>query len=58
MYKLIDFYNSKVIQDLNEFKELSDVIIANRIDEGIEDVLEKVSILEICIQEIKYKKIC
>jgi UDPglucose 6-dehydrogenase len=37
-----DFYNSKVIQDLKEFKELSDVIIANRIDEGIEDVLEKV----------------
>lgn len=36
------FYNSRVIHDLNEFKEISDVIIANRFSSDIEDVLEKV----------------
>ena len=36
------FYNCRVISDLQEFKELSDVIIANRYDEGISDVLDKV----------------
>lgn len=36
------FFNSRVIRDIEEFKKLSDVIIANRYNEEIADVLEKV----------------
>lgn len=36
------FFNSRVIKDLEEFKRISDVIIANRYNEDIEDVLDKV----------------
>ncbi len=36
------FFNSSVIQSLDEFKEISDVIIANRYNEEISDVLDKV----------------
>lgn len=36
------FFNSRVIHDLEEFKSISDVIIANRYNEDIADVLEKV----------------
>src|SRR3954470_5366016 len=36
------FYNSEVVHDLDEFKKRSDVIIANRRDEALEDVGEKV----------------
>ena len=36
------FFNSKVITDLNEFKALSDVIVANRVTDDINDVQEKV----------------
>jgi UDPglucose 6-dehydrogenase len=37
-----DFFNSKVIKDLNEFKQVSDVIVANRLAEDIQDVQGKV----------------
>ena len=37
-----DFFGSQVIKDLNEFKKLSDVIIANRMTEDIKDVASKV----------------
>ncbi|WP_274608569.1 nucleotide sugar dehydrogenase [Alteromonas lipotrueae] len=37
-----DFFHSRVIKDLEEFKSISDVIVANRVTEDIEDVLEKV----------------
>lgn len=37
-----NFYNSRVIRDLNEFKKLSDIIIANRISDDLQDVINKV----------------
>lgn len=37
-----EFYNSKVIRDLDEFKEVSDVILANRMSKKLEDVEDKV----------------
>lgn len=36
------FFNSKVIRDLNEFKALSDVIIANRMHADLQEVAAKV----------------
>ena len=36
------FDNSKVIQDLNQFKHLSDVIVANRITKNLQNVTDKV----------------
>ncbi|MBQ3219846.1 MAG: nucleotide sugar dehydrogenase [Clostridia bacterium] len=36
------FFNSRVIRDLDEFKRISDIILANRYNSEIEDVLEKV----------------
>ncbi len=37
-----DFFNSRVIRELNEFKKISDVIIVNRLDENVEDAINKV----------------
>lgn len=36
------FYNSRVIRNLDEFKRISDVIVANRMDDEIRDVIGKV----------------
>lgn len=36
------FFNSRVICDINEFKEISDIIIANRYSDEIADVIDKV----------------
>jgi UDPglucose 6-dehydrogenase len=36
------FFNSRVVNDLNKFKEESDVIVANRITDEIIDVVDKV----------------
>lgn len=36
------FYNSRVVSDLDEFKRISDVIIANRRTDVLDDVAEKV----------------
>lgn len=36
------FFNSKVINNLNEFKNLSDIIIANRMSDDLQDVIDKV----------------
>jgi len=37
-----EFFNSKVIKNLDEFKSISDVIVANRFENILEDVREKV----------------
>lgn len=37
-----NFFNSKVVKDLNEFKTISDVILANRMNEELSDVKAKV----------------
>jgi len=36
------FFNSKVIKDLNEFKSMADVIVANRLSEDLLDIQDKV----------------
>jgi UDPglucose 6-dehydrogenase len=37
-----NFFNSRVIKDLAEFKKMSDVIVANRLSDSIMDVKDKV----------------
>ncbi len=36
------FYNSRVIKDFDEFKKISDVIVANRLSDEIKGVVDKV----------------
>ena len=38
----VEFFHSKVINDLETFKKQSDVIIANRLSDDLKDVLEKI----------------
>jgi len=37
-----NFYNSRVIKEFDKFKEISDVIVANRLSDEIKDVADKV----------------
>lgn len=37
-----EFYHSRVIKDLAEFKQMSDVIVANRRSENLADVADKI----------------
>ena len=37
-----NFFNSRVINDIDEFKKISDVIIVNRLDDTVKDVMDKV----------------
>lgn len=42
MLKESNFLNYKVIRDLDEFKKISDVIVANRMDDDLKDVADRV----------------
>jgi len=42
VYEDDEFFYSRVIKDLDEFKKISDVIVANRLSENIKDVEDKV----------------
>ncbi len=37
-----NFFNSRIIRDLDEFKKISDVIVANRMSDDIKDVEDKI----------------
>jgi hypothetical protein len=37
-----NFFNSRVIKDLDEFKNISDVILVNRNDNILDDVKDKI----------------
>jgi UDPglucose 6-dehydrogenase len=37
-----EFFRSRVIKDLEEFKRISDVIVANRVTDELQDVIDKV----------------
>ena len=36
------FFNSRIIRDFEEFKKISDVVIANRWDDKLTDIKDKV----------------
>jgi len=47
------FFNSCVIRDFQEFKERSDVIIANRIFDNLSDVIDKVYGCDILVEIVE-----
>lgn len=46
-----DFFHSRVIKDFDEFKKISDVIVANRLTYEIKDVVDKVYTRDIFIRD-------
>ncbi len=45
------FYNSEVMNDLERFKTKSDVILTNRYDPCLEDVMDKVFTRDLCFRD-------
>lgn len=41
-YKDEKFFDAELVKDLTEFKQKADIILANRITNNLDDVLEKV----------------
>lgn len=46
-----EFYHSRVIKDFEEFKQISDVIVANRLSDEIKDVVNKVYTRDVFIKD-------
>ena len=46
-----NFFNSKVIRDLDEFKKISDVIVVNRLDDNIKDVEDKIYTRDLFVRD-------
>ena len=46
-----NFFNSRVIKDLEEFKNISDVIIVNRLDDCILDIKDKIYTRDIFVRD-------
>jgi UDPglucose 6-dehydrogenase len=37
-----EFFHSKVIKDIDKFKQMSDIVVANRLEKNIDDIKNKV----------------
>ncbi|MGY3765891.1 nucleotide sugar dehydrogenase [Vagococcus vulneris] len=46
-----NFFNSKVIEDINEFKNISDVIVVNRYEDELSDVKNKIYTRDIFLRD-------